>query len=573
MPTPITPPAWVREKCDRSEGRTHFSLMAWDVNSPRPEAELFVSFSEGKSAYPIERTGISSPRMFQAPPWEEYASDPEVHWVDSWFITEESKRAEIVWSLAQLAAVRLRLDPNVFRAFWRDCLDELPEASPIRSPEFTRFLRGIDGRLLDNGRVVFIADWGQPSDVLAGYALPLRNGEQFPLSISVVSLCGPAREQSNRELREVRKWGLLLDSHLNCPAHTLRFRECRGQTILGHQGCGDLGLNYWHSAYIGSPIDPSLSPYTVMLPRQPADDHVYPCLVRWKSRHGGEQRAVEVCDLRFPRVYANAPPNHMVQSRVWGETWRWEDVGDRLHFAVAGKPIIRDGKPIPLSETIHLYADLRHVFELPNLNPAVSTQPESFRDRLQARPRQIFAELQWDDVWLGEAALLGDEHLRRAALTGPVRFSARDLGTYPEHIRSALEWEPGTHARHYEEVDRRPERPGQYRVVRGNGETSFDIWFRRNTYPFSVLGIRGDGRLLSCVCQCPYSAPEVGFTIEAISQLLIEVGAESALLFEEGRDPYLSVATHDLASLPIKRAKRPAVFLLAHPHSPHPELN
>jgi hypothetical protein len=241
-------------------------------------------------------------------------------------------------------------------------------------------------------------------------------------------------------------------------------------------------------------------------------------------------------------------------------------VGDKIDFAVYGQQIVRKGEALGLENTIHQFSDLRHIFQLPNLNPddrSVENLPQ-LRQRLPHRPRSIFNRSQYDDVWLGEHALLGARNLQRAALFGPVLLSLDELGATAEHIHAAL-YDAGPQSpKHYKEVIEAITalKPGEYRVVREGRRLWYDIYFRRNVYPYSVLAITKSGKLLSFAWRGDYSDPR-GFTVQDVVEFLTRrLSVEDALLIDEGGDVFQFHGESKMI-LPPARSKVRAMFFLA----------
>jgi len=216
---------------------------------------------------------------------------------------------------------------------------------------------------------------------------------------------------------------------------------------------------------------------------------------------------------------------------------------------VYGQQVIRNGELVDLRSTILQYSDLRHIFLLPNLNPSY-TLPIAFNDKWeptsygnQARPRTVFSRQQSDDVWLGEFALLRDRNRRMAALSGPVSFELSELGATEELIEGALYAKgPGDEREggKYYERERNPLtllKPGQWRKTEEGREVWYEIYFRRNEYPCSMIGITEEGQLLLLACRCDYASRK-GWTIERTAKHLASRGVENALLIDEGGDVY-----------------------------------
>lgn len=564
-------PDWVQAKLTLARaGKVNVTLklVTWDINSNSPPPiELFLSFSEGRTNNPIQRNGTESPFMFQDGIWNDYMTDPEVQWADSWFVTEDSKRTEIVKGLAQLVHVYHTIhtiDKGFVRgAFWNSIIELLPSESPFADPAFNTFLA--DTRHIIIGNSIVIKKWGILPSSLAYVSKCLSSHcKPLPMAASVITF-DALRHMGRIEAKELKKWIFLLNSYHYSQAHFSIFNDwCKKnhRKIAGHQGCGDLSLNMFHVAFIAEEIIGDKPPFTIILPEEDVNNHDYYCLTKWKEGRSPGGRRTEFAKMRFRRRYGDAPVESLVlRSAADG---KWVEAGSEILFAVSGKPIVWGGVAQQLKDTIGMFTDLRHVFEFPNLNPTVTDGLRDFHDHnLRHRPRSAFDRLQWDDVWLGEAALLDSRELRKATLTGSIGLTPSDLGTFEEHIEAALKGR-GEMPQHYAQVESLNIDlvPGQFRKDKRGRETVFEMRFRRNTYPYSIMGMTKEGHLLSCVWQGPYSDQEHGFTIEEMANLLVEMKVESALLFEEGADPYLDVIDLPEWSIPLKRGKRPAVFFM-----------
>ncbi len=307
--------------------------------------------------------------------------------------------------------------------------------------------------------------------------------------------------------------------------------------IVGQQGCGDLTMNLWNVAYINSPLAYLSRPTLIYLHDEPIASRTYSCLVKWRDPSLPDRISIE--DLRFD---PNAlPPNNMVWKR---RSSGWVTCGNDIEFAVSNQQVIRNGQIVDISRLTQEFSDLRHLVRLPNLNPnlplpLISGRGRPLRVNLDAgRPRRYFGRDQGDDIWFGEAQLINDINLQRAAMIGPVFLSRTydGLGASLDQVRSAMGLSPGGW---YREVTdpRIPLRRGQYRVVPYD-DTQIEVFLWRNKYPWSMIGMHQNGQEILCLaCQADLGR-YIGLTLEDAARCLQAAGARDALLIDEGQDVF-----------------------------------
>ncbi len=142
------------------------------------------------------------------------------------------------------------------------------------------------------------------------------------------------------------------------------------------QGAGDLSMNEWNLAFYHEPMRGS----QVVIPEnEPFGSRKYNCLVVWSDNHLQEVRRavshiaakslgislgddVSITQLQF----AKGNPQVRLPEDYPSNT----SLPEAVKFAVYGKLILREGEVIEPDEVIDEFQDLRHVFQLPNLNPA-----------------------------------------------------------------------------------------------------------------------------------------------------------------------------------------------------------
>jgi len=244
--------------------------------------------------------------------------------------------------------------------------------------------------------------------------------------------------------------------------------------IIGQQGCGDLTMNLWSVAYINSPLTPGGKPVLLFLHAEPIGSHTYPCLVKWKAVENNAP-CVSIEDMQFNPNAARVGDLESQRHIAWVvRGGKPHPVGDQIEFAVSGKPVIRHGKLVNLGRRTRQFTDLRHLLAMANLNPK------------DGGPRTFFAREQYDDVWFGEAQLLDDENLQRAAMVCPVVLSRlyAGLSVSMDHLRARLEATGYSH----EPDPTKDLTPGQYRFV-PDDDNLIEIFFLRNMYAWNIIGV------------------------------------------------------------------------------------
>ena len=376
---------------------------------------------------------------------------------------------------------------------------------------------------------------------------------------------------NSRTPREAWKALDMTRSELNSPslrAHDQIFRRHHPcYRIVGHQGCGDLTMNSWNVAYFNSPLGAETEtgealPTLVCLPEEPIEHRVYSCLVKWRSFEGRQARysIEEVCFRRQAQV---TEANQMVSVRR-GD--RWLARGDWVEFAISNQQVIRDGALVPVVTNCHQFGDLRHLVQMPNLNPSGPLYPgEPLGPGGAYRPRQYFGEAQADDLWFGEAAFREDRtgNLLRAALSGPVLLPFAD-GANSERIRGALTRDA------YREISSplAPLGVGDWRFVRRRPEeTLVEVFFKRNTYGWTMIGLSEDNRRLLCLA-CAGWPGKTGYRVEEAAEILLRAGAQQALLMDEGADVFQQIDRGDgllKDMVPRQRCRLRATFIFGCP--------
>jgi hypothetical protein len=341
--------------------------------------------------------------------------------------------------------------------------------------------------------------------------------------------------------------------------------------IIGQQGCGDLTMNLWNVAYLNSPFALAEGGAELIhLHEEPISERTYSCLVKWLPERGPARMPYSELSIEDVRFNAHASDKNSMAFTFTGADWAAR--GDAIDFAVYGQQIVRAGEPTGVSRIAHEFSDLRHIVQMPNLNPR-----DPFDGETSGYPRSYFASKQYADVWFGEAQLIDDRNYQRLACLGPIFLSRlyRGLSVPVDQLRGAM-------ARaNYTEVTapRKDLDEGEYRFV-PEDDTLVEIHFKRNTYGWSMLGLnqaRDKLIALACAGRPGGIAGKDGYTLAQAADKLIEAGAHDGLLIDEGADVFQLAAldpgpaTPALAEMvPLLRNRLRATFIFARPKSPTP---
>jgi hypothetical protein len=299
-----------------------------------------------------------------------------------------------------------------------------------------------------------------------------------------------------------------------------------GYEIVAQQGCGDLTMNYWTVAYVNNElVEKPPGGAMVHLLKEPVNDRVYSSLVKWRPSEGGMRR-MTIEDTIFDG------PEKDVSVRYHDE---WIARGRIIEFALSNQQVIRDGAVVPVVTTCRQFSDIRHLLQVPNINPEAPLYPgEPSNENGQYRPRLYYNALRSNDIWLGEEAFIKSaaiENLLRTALSGPVILDFPP-NTDERSLRGIMQ------IAKYHEVRNQlaPLGPGDWRFVsRDDHEHLLEFYLKRNTYGFTMIGLDADGRKMLWLAS--RGTPTIdGFTIEEAAEQLRAAGAWNALLIDEGFD-------------------------------------
>lgn len=303
--------------------------------------------------------------------------------------------------------------------------------------------------------------------------------------------------------------------------------------VIAIQSNGDLTMNYWHVAYIqreGRP--PSLCGLrTNGDPQEPVGMRVYHCLVKWNTEASVVRgRTYEYLDLKFEPIIderwavktatgEKAKELDEAFSNTESYDLQIHDLGPLIEFALAGKPIIKNGIEIPFSNAIDKFQDIRHVFNLPNVDAAGHYHGHNVVD-----------------ANFGEYQLFKNINERRAALLNPIVIDLDIEGHVTTKKNVVIET---LIKRHYTKIFDSPTRRGQFREY---SDGKIEIFFQHNVYPFGVFGIRsaeeGSGSELVSLSSGGLSG-RVGNTLEGITQIMFDFfSCSDAMILDEGFDVF-----------------------------------
>lgn len=181
---------------------------------------------------------------------------------------------------------------------------------------------------------------------------------------------------------------------------------------------------------------------------------------------------------------------------------------DGLECFTFGQRLVDNGQPVSTADIVAMarrqeFYDLRHLFLFGRI------------------PR---GDKRWLDAGLGvfwNDGQLDTEAVARALQGEPVEVNIAQF--IPEELRQAMA------AKDYREAGK-PRTPGEY-TIRGG---VMRVILREGIYPHNMIGIRSDGTLLSVVAGG--LSNRAGLTIRGAAQLMQSLGAEDALLIDNGGD-------------------------------------
>jgi hypothetical protein len=402
----------------------------------------------------------------------------------------------------------------------------------------------------------------------------------LPLSL------GSSPEKIERGLR-------LLVSALRSSSHTTsairhissRPKHARFRHIV-LQGCGDVSMNFWNICYL--PGDSTNPPMIVHVPTEPLDNREYSSLVCWDWKNVGQEKlAAELWNRHNGAVFsagAGRPSLSIGRLRInqYGNGKRLRlitgqhslEIDPFVRYAVYGRRLVWAGAVVPPRTVAEEFSDLRHLFDLPNLNPSekqvpcakldhewslarneaievgfdnlfADKMPENFRQR----PRYMFNIPALHDVWLAERFLLGSPVMVQHACEHPIEVEAAELGAPWDWVTLCLR------ATRYK-LKRSPEEVS----VRGDftwdmidpAKPKLVVFFHTASYPCTLVGIgklggarnpdgsEAQGDLFLLAWGHGFNMDQE-YSVFTCAEFLMDLGAEAVLLMDEGRDVFQHV--------------------------------
>lgn len=288
-----------------------------------------------------------------------------------------------------------------------------------------------------------------------------------------------------------------------------------GYEIVGMQGCGNLTMNEWFVGYLSSAFTSNKEKFLYIL-NERLPERTYSCLVKWRDK--SPHYTIE--DLRFD-VYVQRVRMAKNDS----------DITKDIEFAVFGQKLVEDGELVDFGEIARQFADIRHLYKLPNINPRFDFDSEKVRQ--SKRPRMLFQQPRNHDVWFGERQMTREEYLDLLmhALTEPVL-----LDTYFDGMGALWDLIRATFAlAGYREVSAKiePRARGEWRKY---SDRWVQIYLQRNVYAYTMLGLNDQGNVIASAAGG--LAGRIGQTIEAMAQNMISARSQHVLLIDEGNDVF-----------------------------------
>lgn len=379
-----------------------------------------------------------------------------------------------------------------------------------------------------------------------------RVDQGLPKAPSQQNLEEMTSQQKNALSALYLHWRRDLDSKRHLGKNRLgRVKSDRISNIVV-QGAGDLSMNAWNVAY----YHVEGKPQVLIPPNEPFGSRRYYCLLGFKTGVSKQLRAycgekncmagdLAIIPLRFsPGAIALAEPGKVF------------DPATEVDFAVYGKVVIRDGRIVNLVEVVDEFLDLRHVFDLPNLNSSdlkkLETAFEELKDQLDVtsrdrlwqsmkdKPRPLFGQMQTGDVWLLERALLEERNLRHLACLSSIAVPLDLLGAPRDWVTVCLQ------AGGYEGTQR-PEsvQQGQFAWdLKDIARPVLNVHLKPSRYPCSMVGLGSVKNGVNGTPDCIYllawghDFKYARHSIHDCARVLHAAGARWALALDEGQDVF-----------------------------------
>ena len=318
------------------------------------------------------------------------------------------------------------------------------------------------------------------------------------------SIDGDTRDQWLKELNDTSNYFDKFDKEYH-----------KKYKIIGMQGCGNLTMNEWFIAYLNSDFTLNKKKFIHVLSEK-FSERIYSCLVKWKAK----SKPYTIEDLRFDV--------HVQGIRLAKDN---SEITNDIEFAVFGQKLVEKGELVYFGKIATQFADIRHLYRLPNINPNVEFDPKKVPQ--SKRPRMVFMQPRSHDVWFGERQMTREEYLDLLihALTEPVILDRNfdGMGALWDLIKA-------TFARSgYRKIseENTPQGRGEWRKY---SEKLVQIYFQRNVYAYTMIGLDDQGNIIASAAGG--LAGRIGQTIEAMAYNMISAGCCQVLLIDEGNDVF-----------------------------------
>lgn len=280
------------------------------------------------------------------------------------------------------------------------------------------------------------------------------------------------------------------------------------ETVVAWVGNGNLLSNPHFVAFEASSGTKTLYHLSSETPYLVRSGRSYTCVVVRKSDYKPRVSIETVffdCTENTPQVYA-------VDGRV---------ITNELEYVTFGQMLVTKGRPIDDEDLIRMakdgeFYDLRHLFLF---------------GRIDIGPNR------WIDVGLASfwtlQGRLDTVALEKALRGAPVCVDVRQFSA--DSIRLVMD------AKGYDETSS-PKEIGQYSLQDG----FLRVVLKRGIYPHSMIGVRRDGSLISVAIEG--LSNRVGVTICGAADIMKKIGAEDALLIDNGGDVMMSLGNEMVVS-------------------------
>ena len=285
--------------------------------------------------------------------------------------------------------------------------------------------------------------------------------------------------------------------------HFKKFNETLGKKwkIVGAQGFGDLTMNLWHLAILNDKRiskNPIFARLDVNLDPDFREEW---CRNKYTALIVNKNGSVSCNEVTF----VQGKTNDQLPIVYFDDKSR--DMKDQIKLLLIGKPIVRNNKILPLQTTVNMFQDIRHIFacircDLPYVAKIYDRETSS--------------------IVFGEKDLFNEINKRRQALKSAIQI---DLQLTPAvRIESSTLQKALKKDGYLVAEGSTPERPGQYKILQNThgGDEKIDIYFKRNFYPFSAIGLKqritkDQNDIIVGLCSTGQQF-RIGDTIEGIAQ-------------------------------------------------------